>query len=52
MDIVENISPQHCPLEEIKEPTPQGDEPVPEENPVADEVKDIDPLPQVQAEEE
>jgi hypothetical protein len=39
-------------MEEIKEPTPQSDGPAPDETPVAEEVKDIDPLPHVQAQQE
>ncbi len=49
MDIVENISPQLNPMEEVKEPNQQIDGPVPDETPIAEEIKDIDPQPQVQA---
>ena len=49
MDIVENISPQlNPPMEEVKEPTPHIDGPHPDETPIAEEIKDIDPQPQAQ----
>jgi hypothetical protein len=35
-------------MEEIKEPTPHSDGPAPDETPIAEEAKDIDPLPQAQ----
>ena len=50
MDIVENISPKHSPVEEFKEPVPQTEGPETEETPAAaeeEEVKDLTPLPQV-----
>jgi hypothetical protein len=49
MDIVENISPKHSPVEEFKEPIPQAEAET-EETPAAveeEEVKDSTPLPKI-----